>query len=57
MLKEIPALRQKIGLFDDIFGRVYFRVDYKFYCLVVFALKKAEDVRIKVTEKDFFNED
>ncbi len=42
VMKEVPSLRGKVSLFDDIFGRIYDRVDCKYYCLVVFALEKAE---------------
>jgi hypothetical protein len=42
VMKEVPSLKRKVMLFDDIFGRVYERVDCKYFCLVVFALEKAE---------------
>ena len=56
ILKEIPSLRKKMEIFDDIFGRLYSRVDYKYHCLVEFALIKASEVRIKITAKDLLEE-
>lgn len=56
MLREIPALRKKKDLFDDIFGRIYRRVDYKYHELGVFALKRAEEVKMKTVLKDILDE-
>ena len=41
ILKEVPSLKTKVDLFDDIFSRIYSRVDPTYYSLVVFALQKA----------------
>ena len=42
ILREVPSLKSKFDLFDDIFGRFYCRVDPAYHCLVVFALVKAQ---------------
>jgi hypothetical protein len=56
ILKEVSNLRQKRDLLDDIFGRIYSRVDPKFKGLVVFALEKAEEIHLRFTRKELMNE-
>jgi hypothetical protein len=38
ILKEVPSLKPKLELFDDIFSRLYSRVDPRYYSLIEFAL-------------------
>lgn len=56
IMKEVSNLRQKRDLLDDIFGRIYSRVDPKFKGLVVFALEKAEEIHLRFTRKELMNE-
>lgn len=55
VMKDIVSLRKKVSLFDDIFGRVYRRVEEKYYALTVFAVAKAEEQKIKILESDLLN--
>ena len=49
MIKEIPTLRYKGRMFDDIFGRLYERVDNKYHSLVCFALERVKETGLKTT--------
>lgn len=52
-MRYIPTLSHKVGLIDDIFGRLYGKVGQEYYSLVVFALQRCEQVGIIATENDF----
>ena len=56
-LKKLPLIETKIGVFDDVFGRIYSRVDPRYYCLVSFALRKANISSLKTTQRSLMHED
>lgn len=56
MLKKVPALKHKKTLFDDIFGRLYDRVDAKYSCLLEFAAAKCKELKINFNKVSCVNQ-
>lgn len=42
IFREMPHLRKKRGIFEDIFGKVYTKMDKKYLNLINIALLKAQ---------------